>query len=94
MQELARAIGEAWEPAKKRGVNDKEDIVYKTLNGGRCPATLLLVKFLQDNDDAFQPGGWFPSSKFAKVKSTTAFDRKILEVQGKVSGWTWESWRS
>lgn len=91
MQELARAVGEAWERAKKRGVEDK---LYKKMNGRMKSARLNLVRCLIDEDDAFQPGDWYTSSKFSKIKSVTSFDRKVEEVRKKVNGWEWESWRS
>lgn len=91
MQELARAVGEAWKRAKKRGTGDK---VYKKLNGRMWKATLFLVRYLLDEDDDFQPGGWYTSSKFAKIKSPGSFDTKIRAVGGKVEGWAWESWKS
>ncbi|CAN0039066.1 unnamed protein product, partial [Ectocarpus sp. 12 AP-2014] len=53
MQELARAVGGAWERAKKRGVEDK---LYKKMNGRMKSARLNLVRCLIDEDDAFQPG--------------------------------------
>lgn len=91
MQELARAVGGAWERAKKRGVEDK---LYKKMNGRMKSATLNLVRCLIDEDDAFQPGDWYTNSKFAKVKSVASFDRKVEEVRKKVDGWEWESCRS
>lgn len=90
MQELAQAVRTAWEKAKR----NKEGMVYKKLIGGRCPRTLNLVRFLQENDDEFHPSDWYLTSVFATVKNPGSFNRKIQEVQRKVPGWSWESWRS
>lgn len=98
IQELARGVGKAWERAGQRSVEAKkrgeQDPVYNKLTGGRAPSGLGLVQYLVDIDDEFQPGDWYTSSKFANLKNGGSFGTKIRAVEGSVTGWSWESWKS
>lgn len=90
IQELAQAVGKAWEAAKVA-----KNEVYKKMNSDRMKtADLALVRFLIKEDEGFNPGVWYPGSKFATIKSTTSFKRKVKEVEKQVDGWKWSSWKS
>lgn len=98
MQELARAVGDAWKRAKERDEvakkTGKRDPVYKKWSGERPKRGLALVQYLSIEDGGFKPGTWYPDSDFAKLKSGGRFVTKIRAVEAKVAGWSWESWKS
>ncbi|CAM9712201.1 unnamed protein product [Ectocarpus sp. 6 AP-2014] len=56
MQELSRAVGKAWQRARKRNEEAPDD-VYRKLSGRMNTGTLRLVKYLIEEDGvAFSPG--------------------------------------
>lgn len=98
MQELARAVGDAWKRAKERNEEAKkrgeQDPVYKKWTGGRPKKGLALVQYLSREDGGFKSCDWYKGSEFAKLKNGGSFVTKIRAVEGKVAGWLWESWKS
>lgn len=89
---MVSAIGDAFQRAKARGEKDK---VYYYMDLPSSRAIMLpMVRFLQKNDGAFQPGTPFVGHpKFFKIKNESTFRGLVERVEAQEPEFRWKSWK-